>query len=185
MPRSASSSSGSRYDSPNCRYQRTASTITSGGNRKPTNAERAGAETPADRMSCTRPDHAEAKPHSSTRQSPAEHPRKPSTRCRVSPTGHGNLSAGVGRDASVCTTLDQRNSPVAAARAIADVEGSEHLESTDSLRRWPMFAVARECHHPPTRRAVVGHWSGSRERPTDPGAGRREGRGRRSWMNRH
>jgi hypothetical protein len=38
-PRSASSSSTSRYDNPNRRYQRTARTITSGGNRKPANDE--------------------------------------------------------------------------------------------------------------------------------------------------
>jgi transaldolase len=38
-PRSASSSSTSRYDKPYRKYQRTASEITSGGNRKPANAE--------------------------------------------------------------------------------------------------------------------------------------------------
>src|SRR6266540_1508592 len=42
MPRSASSSATSRSDSPNRRYQRTASTITSGGNRNPANADRGG-----------------------------------------------------------------------------------------------------------------------------------------------
>src|SRR6266536_5295275 len=39
MPRSASISSRSRYDSPYRRYQRTASVITSGGNRKPAKAD--------------------------------------------------------------------------------------------------------------------------------------------------
>src|SRR6266498_4509355 len=39
MPRSARSSSTSRYDRPNRRYQRTASVITSGGNRYPAKAE--------------------------------------------------------------------------------------------------------------------------------------------------
>ena len=38
-PRSASSSSTSRYDRPKRRYQRTASTITSDGKRKPANAD--------------------------------------------------------------------------------------------------------------------------------------------------
>src|SRR6266550_744127 len=38
-PRSASSSSTSRYDSPYRKYQRTATEITSGGNRKPANTE--------------------------------------------------------------------------------------------------------------------------------------------------
>src|SRR5215216_4719042 len=42
-PRSASSSSTSRYDSAKRRYQRTASTITSGGKQKPANADRATA----------------------------------------------------------------------------------------------------------------------------------------------
>src|SRR5512133_3390822 len=41
MPRSASSSSTSRYDSAKRRYHRTASTITSGGKQNPTNADRA------------------------------------------------------------------------------------------------------------------------------------------------
>src|SRR6266567_3197634 len=39
MPRSASSSSTSRYDKPYRRYQRTASIITSAGKRKPAKAE--------------------------------------------------------------------------------------------------------------------------------------------------
>src|SRR6266545_7145271 len=39
MPRSARSSSTSRWDRPNRRYQRTASVITSGGNRYPAKAE--------------------------------------------------------------------------------------------------------------------------------------------------
>jgi hypothetical protein len=43
IPRSASSSSTSRYDSANRRYQRTASTITSEGKQKPANADRATA----------------------------------------------------------------------------------------------------------------------------------------------
>jgi hypothetical protein len=42
-PRSASSSSTSRYDSAKRRYQRTASTITSGGKQKPAKADRATA----------------------------------------------------------------------------------------------------------------------------------------------
>jgi hypothetical protein len=41
MPRSANSSSTSRYDGAKRRYQRTASTITSGGKQKPAKAERA------------------------------------------------------------------------------------------------------------------------------------------------
>src|SRR6266511_425889 len=40
IPRSARSSSTSRYDRPKRRYQRTASTITSGGKRKPAKADR-------------------------------------------------------------------------------------------------------------------------------------------------
>jgi hypothetical protein len=40
-PRSMSSSSTSRYDSPKRKYQRTATTITSGGKRKPAKADRA------------------------------------------------------------------------------------------------------------------------------------------------
>src|SRR6266511_3432873 len=40
IPRSASSSSMLRYDRPNRRYQRTVSTITSGGKQKPANADR-------------------------------------------------------------------------------------------------------------------------------------------------
>jgi len=39
MPRSASGSSTSRYDIANRRYQRTPNTITSGGNRNPTNSD--------------------------------------------------------------------------------------------------------------------------------------------------
>src|SRR4029453_1409189 len=39
-PRSVSSSSTSRYDNANRRYQRTASTITSGGKQKPAKADR-------------------------------------------------------------------------------------------------------------------------------------------------
>ena len=38
-PRSANSSSKSRYDNPNRRYQRTANKMTSGGNRNPANAD--------------------------------------------------------------------------------------------------------------------------------------------------
>ncbi len=63
MPRSASSSSTSRNESPNRKYQRTANTITSGGNRKPENAERARTGTRVDRMSRTRTDLAHAVPH--------------------------------------------------------------------------------------------------------------------------
>jgi hypothetical protein len=40
IPRSVSNSSISRYDRPKRRYQRTASTITSGGKRKPAKADR-------------------------------------------------------------------------------------------------------------------------------------------------
>src|SRR6266536_1115451 len=42
IPRSASNSSTSRYDSPKRRYQRTATTMTSGGKRKPAKADRGG-----------------------------------------------------------------------------------------------------------------------------------------------
>src|SRR5512132_4265798 len=41
IPRSASNSSTSRYERPKRRYQRTASTITSGGKQKPAKADRA------------------------------------------------------------------------------------------------------------------------------------------------
>src|SRR5215207_4579151 len=40
IPRSASSSSTSRYDRPKRRYQRTVRTMTSGGKRKPAKADR-------------------------------------------------------------------------------------------------------------------------------------------------
>ena len=43
MPRSTSNSSTSRYDRPQHRYHRTATTMASAGNRKPANAEQDGA----------------------------------------------------------------------------------------------------------------------------------------------
>jgi hypothetical protein len=55
MPRSASSSSTSRYDSPYRRYQRTANKTTSGGNRKPANDGEAGRRRRSTRARYERP----------------------------------------------------------------------------------------------------------------------------------
>ena len=153
MPRSASSSSTSRYDRPKRRYQRTASTITSGGKQKPAKADRGTVAGRGRRVLMTTVCLLRAR---------SQHMQQ----CPVA--GPGGLEGGATEAPAQPTTEPPSSSSIAAAEArpgpsvqahpavhpAADLLGQR--SSTASWARWPHHSSTSVPSRTPAGRPLAG-----------------------------